>query len=61
MDKIKEPEKMIEWIRKNWSSLKKKDQLREAINRWMKNGGYDGILPADDIIFIEEQFPEYLT
>ncbi len=63
--KITDPNKMITWIRDNWGKLKRSGQLEEALNKWIKSGGYDGDLPADDIIFIGEAtaflYQEYNT
>lgn len=54
MDKITEPDKMIQWIKKNWKSLKRNGILEKAIQKWLNaDGSYPSFLP-DDIIWIEE-------
>ena len=54
-------EELINWIRAHWDFLKKLDKLNIALSGWIAKGGYSGDLDVEDIIYIEEMFPEYLN
>ena len=54
-------EELINWIRSYWDFLKKLGKLNIALSGWVVKGGYGGDLDIEDIIYIEEMFPEYLN
>lgn len=52
--KLTEPMEILEWIREHWSSLKKEDKLKTAIDKYLAISGDEATLTVDDVIQIEE-------